>query len=218
MKNGRLTIRFEKGEVVGISTNAGLTLCYAEMLKQALEESTEAEPTLDVGIKVTIFGAFLLEAAANDTLRSIIVQGLQDEPDLSKCLWDILKRSRWQDKFRLFKAVADPEQEGVYAEILTTLQGTMDLRGRLAHFKDEDEEVVALPIDNPDLVQQLSSSDSLELGRKILEAYEWTLQVEKSWSERKGIRSNSIPVTPELEKQLKPAIDYLFKSSPETDR
>ncbi|MGC2404543.1 MAG: hypothetical protein WA510_32430 [Acidobacteriaceae bacterium] len=162
MEDGILKFDFEDGEIVGVSTNAALELAYGRLFKSAQAE-LQAGASIDVGIRLLIFGCFWLEAVCSQTLRDVLSASVTPKT-LGKALWDANKRASFLDKLLILLAsTKNPDLENGKT-LMVDLKKVFDLRNRLAHFKDDDTPVTKLELEDidkypdPELNAQLRSA------------------------------------------------------------
>ena len=140
MRDGKLKITFEAGEIVVVSVNAGLDLAYERLFDSARQQLQQPEPPIEAGIQLIVFGCFWLEAVCNEVLRDLIRASMKPST-AAEAGWEIIKRASFQSKLSTISAFTkapDPARSNAIARDLSELFG---LRNRLAHFKDEDEPI-----------------------------------------------------------------------------
>jgi hypothetical protein len=137
MRDGKLKITFDAGEIVVVSVNAGLDLAYQRLFEAAKADLRRPDPSIEAGIRLTVFGCFWLEAICNETLRKFLRASMKP-PAVAEAAWEALKRGTFHAKLDIVSAFAkrpDAERARRVSSALTTV---FELRNRLAHFKDED--------------------------------------------------------------------------------
>jgi hypothetical protein len=142
VEEGRLRIYWDAGEIVGVSVNAALDSAYERLFKTAQGELQQANTSIDVGIRLIVFGCFWLEAVCNETFRDTLLVAVSPRR-FAEALWKANRRAGFLDKLLILSAfLKDPESEHA-GDLLRELKKVFDLRNRLAHFKDEDTPVAA---------------------------------------------------------------------------
>jgi hypothetical protein len=103
-KYGKLKIELEDGEIIGVSTNAGLDLAYGRLFQTAKTELDRPDASIDVSIRLLVFGCFWIEALCNETLRETLSAAVE-LPKLSEALWEAAKRCSVLDKLPILIAL-----------------------------------------------------------------------------------------------------------------
>lgn len=130
-------MEFKKGKITGIRISSGMDDLYKKIFKNA-QKSLRRNPN-DVmnGVKVIIFGAFLIESICNRLYRVTLFNEIKNE-SLSVMLWEGTKRKGVYDKLNLicsrFKKVKGEKY-------LKKVQSLFEMRNRLSHFQDDISDI-----------------------------------------------------------------------------
>jgi hypothetical protein len=191
MRDGKLKITFEAGEIVVVSVNAGLDLAYQRLFESARRQLRQPEPPIEAGIQLIVFGCFWLEALSNEAVRDLI--RATTKPSIAaEAVWETIKRAPLHSKLAIvsaFRRVSDPDHSGRITRDLTQL---FDLRNRLAHFKDEDVPIAGrLTVDelwaqfeqfpDADLLAQLRPPAADRWAETILDATAWVTEIREQY-------------------------------------
>lgn len=104
MRDGRLKIEYVAGEVKGASVNAGLDDVYARMFNNAKRNAKKRPDSVESGIQIIVFGAFLLEAVCNDRYRTFLSCTIPDRA-LADAVWSVTKGLKITEKIGVAVAV-----------------------------------------------------------------------------------------------------------------
>jgi hypothetical protein len=191
MDDGSLILDFKDGQIIAVLQNARLDQFYERMFRNAYRRARSSRRSVEAGIHILVFGAFWLEAYANLFLRDAIRLEARSQA-FGIALWTMLRRSALLEKFELFHALASDNLAAQYLEVRAGVKALLDLRNRLAHFKDEDILIggplsgirkvatVFQTAEEPDLIRQLKAPAILKRGRVVLGAYRWMSHVQRS--------------------------------------
>jgi hypothetical protein len=136
MGNGAVKIKLVAGEIKGAFTSPGLNAFYERMFETAKARAKSAPEDIENGIQIIVFGMFLLEAHCNDSYR-VFLSTVIPNGELADAIWNATKRAAIQEKVNVATAVnpicqTDIDVQGKRLKLL------LDLRNRLAHFKETD--------------------------------------------------------------------------------
>jgi hypothetical protein len=136
MEQGSIKITVVPGGIAGVSINAGLALAYELLFRAAQAELRRGYTSPEVGIRLIVFGSFWLEAVCNETLRDTLLAVVVPRA-FGEALWELNKRATFLDKFSVLSVFAksNPDYD---KDLFRALKEILDLRNRLAHFKDAD--------------------------------------------------------------------------------
>jgi hypothetical protein len=191
MDDGSSILDVKDGHIVAVLQNARLDQFYERMFRNAYRRARRSQRSVEAGIYILVFGAFWLEAYANPFLRDTIRLEARSEA-FGSALWTMLRRSALLEKFELFQALASDNLAAQYLEVRAGVKALLDLRNRLARFKDEDmliggplsglHKVVTVfqTAEDPDLMRQLKAPAILKHGQAVLGAYRWMSHVQRS--------------------------------------
>jgi hypothetical protein len=198
MRDGRLIFQFENGVITGVLENAGLDEFYERLFRNARRSVRRSGNHVTAGIKMVIFGAFWLEALSNLILRQALIHEAREE-SFGIALWNALRRAALLEKLELLRSVASDVLQIEYRDLLPGLKRVLDLRNRLAHFKDSNSPIaesvggvdealrVLLDADDPLLIQELKSPAILLRAESVLKAARWMSQMQKDHNRKRGI-------------------------------
>ena len=140
METRSLIFHYEAGEIKAISLNADLDSIYKKMFQNSRRSARRNPLDIDHGIKIIIFGCFWLEALCNNLLKKILK--LESKKiEFGDVIWNKLKRGNFFDKLEIISTFTTRSQREQYLDLLPKLRKVIDLRNRLAHFKDKDEKL-----------------------------------------------------------------------------
>jgi hypothetical protein len=123
---------------VSISGNAGLDVTYSELFQSAATELEQGNSTIDLGVRLIVFGCFWLEAKCNETLKGLLEHST-GFGTAATALWDhAVERASFHAKFAIVSAFAKSRDEDRVKTLSTQMIKVFELRNRLAHFKDKD--------------------------------------------------------------------------------
>jgi hypothetical protein len=204
MKDGKIILHIEAGQVEAIAIAASLDSTYADLFEAARKDLAADPEGITPGVRVVVFGSFLIEAVCNTTLREMLLLEIK-EPLAPKSVWQVLRRSSIHEKVSLIEAFASglpvPARQPA-----SELRSLFDLRNRLAHFRD-DPTVVGGPIEELTkevLEERLGQIPDHELVRELrpdqvgyrIEAIEqakaWFEAVQVAHHAKHGIKSERI--------------------------
>jgi hypothetical protein len=121
------------------------------------------------------------------------------ERSFAPALWQVLKRAALVEKMELLLALASAELREEYRDLGIQLRKLLELRNRLAHFKDSDtaiggplesvEEVERIfqVSDDPGLIRELKRPGVLKQAQTVLRLARWLGRVEKVHAKRRGV-------------------------------
>ena len=156
MRDGRLILKCEEGEVKDIYINANLDYIYKKMFLSAKKSIYKNPENPKNGIKAIIFGTFYIEAICNSFYKEMLTNQIKKE-SLAKSIWETTKRIGILDKISIATS-ASSKNTGNKRENISLTKRIFDLRNRLAHFKDEDWEISDVLIPS----QELGTSNDLD--------------------------------------------------------
>lgn len=199
MRDGVVILRVEHGQVVAVLQNAGLDRIYERMFRKAYRRARRSQDSVEAGINVAVFGAFWLESSANKFLRDALALEAHSEM-FGNALWMALRRAPLLEKLELFHALAKNDLVGQFTSVKSGVRTLLDLRNRLAHFKDDDT-VVSGPVPNisdavrimslaedPDLITHLRAPTVLAYGQAVQKAYRWMSRVHSLLRKSHGLQ------------------------------
>jgi len=202
MDDGSLILEVKDGQIVAVLQNARLDQFYERMFRNAYRRARGSRRSVEAGIHILVFGAFWLEAHANLFLQHAL--GLEARSQaFGIALWTALRRSALLEKLELFHVLASDSLAVQDLEVRSGVKALLDLRNRLAHFKDEDNlvdgplagihEVVTVlqTAEDPDLMKQLKAPAILKHGQAVLGAYRWMSRVQRSHAKTRGVHIKS---------------------------
>ena len=208
MKDGKIILRVEAGQVEAIAIAASLDRTYGDLFEVARKDLVASPEGIEPGVRVVVFGSFLLEAVCNTTLREMLLLEIK-EPLAAKSVWQVLRRSSIHEKMSLIKAFAS----GLSVPIrppASELRSLFDLRNRLAHFRD-DPTVVGGPIEeitkdvleerlgqipDHDLVRELRPDQVRFHIEDIEQMKTWFEAVQVAHDAKHGVKSERIEAEP----------------------
>ncbi len=201
MRDGSLILQFERGQVVAVRSNAGLDQFYERLFRHAYRAARRSH-SVEPGIQLIVFGGFWLEARANSMLRQTLVLEVR-EASFAPALWEALKRVPLSDKLGLFLALASSDLQEQFGDLNARLRRLLDLRNRLAHFKDSDTQVsgpvssleetikVLETADDPLLIRELKRPEVLTHGETVSVLAKWLKLFERTHAKARDIRIRS---------------------------
>lgn len=199
MRDGSLIFQFEQGEIVGVRSNPALDLVYERLFRNAYRSALRSPARVDHGIRLLVFGAFWVEARTNVILHKALLLEVH-EPLFGGALWQALKRTVLPEKVDLLLALASRDLREEYGDLGRRLRSLLDLRNRLAHFKDSDtpvsgplasvEEAIKIMeiAEDPPLIRELKKPDVLKHAQTVLRLSQWLTRLEKDHGRRRGIQ------------------------------
>ena len=199
MRDGPLILQFEHGQVVGMRSNSGLDHVYERLFRNAHRAAKKSATSVEPGIRLVVFGSFWLEARANAILRNALTLEVRESP-FASTLWEALKRAALPEKLDLLLVLASVDLQSVYGDLSKRVRSLLDLRNRLAHFKDSDTAVTG-PVsslkeaiklmaaaEDPPLVRGLKRPEVLKHADTVSNVARWLTQLEKAHAKRRGIK------------------------------
>lgn len=189
MDDGSLKIEFKDGEITGVYVNADLNFIYKKIFDNSLRNIKRKPNDVIHGIKVIVFGCFLLEASSNKYLKDFLSK-IVSKNTHREIFWEKLKRDRILDKLKIISSFANQNELQIFNEYRGDLKKIFDLRNRLAHFKDKDTKIFGpikleelfneFPsISEPELMQELKGQKNQHHGTIILKVNSWLKAVHK---------------------------------------
>lgn len=189
-------------------SNAGLDQFYEQLFRKAYR-ATRKSQNVELGIQLVVFGTFWLEAKANSMLRRALILEVR-RASLAPALWEALKRAALPEKLNLFLSLASNELQKDYRELSVQLRHLLDLRNRLAHFKDDDTPVsgpvnsmedairILETANEPPLISELKRPQILKHGVTISALAQWLKRFEREHTKARniGIRNKKAPRNP----------------------
>lgn len=167
MAEGKMTLEFDNGELKGIFINTALDQIYRRMYLEAKRDSIKYSSDIEDGIRVVIFGAFYLEALCNSLFKEKLLKQIES-PTWAKSIWSATKKMGIIEKLKLVTEAKQTSKDEETKEYFKKIQRVFELRNRLAHFKDEDWEIMKLLDYNalPNL-ENMKDLDSLALFQAL---------------------------------------------------
>jgi hypothetical protein len=214
MRNGSIILQFEHGQIISVLSNPGLDRFYERLFRHAYHSAKKSAIGVESGIRLVVFGSFWLEARANVILRNALLLELH-EPAFASALWEALKRAALPDKLDLLLALAPVDLQASYGDLSTRLRSLLELRNRLAHFKDSDtpimgtvpsvEEAIKImtAAEDPPLIRNLKRPEVLKHAETVLKVSRWLRQVQKAHAKRRGVKIRGTKVPKGLTKRSK---------------
>ncbi len=213
METRDITIKFKAGEIKGVFLNSALDSIYLKLFQNAKRTARRHPLDVEHGVKMIVFGCFLLEAKVNAELRYVL-GGISEQELFNTALWKTLRKRNILEKIEIISSLATNAQQERISLLLPGIRNVFDLRNRLAHFKDEPQQhakvstpvavldfIKNLPI--PDLNKKLMWSESKCHAAFISNAYKWLHNFHHSYCKRKNIKETSeqlfageIPIEP----------------------
>ncbi len=152
MRDGTLKLGFENGQITSLFENARLDNFYSQIFSNARRSISRSPENLKAGINIFIFGIFYIEALTNRILREVVKNESHDN-EYGKITWELLKRASLLDKLRLIFSLSVETLKTKYQELLPEIKRSIELRNRLAHFKDSDAELIESITSMEDLIK-----------------------------------------------------------------
>jgi len=165
MKDGKLRIRIEDGQIRAVAANAGLDYAYQRLFETARDELRGSDTPIEVGIRLIVFGCFWLEAVCNETVRELLRAAMKP-PAVAEATWEAIKRAPFHTKLQLASAFAKSPDPGRERKVASDLKRPFELRNRLAHFKDEDAPVAG-PLTLNEFQEQFEEFPDADLIEKF---------------------------------------------------
>ena len=198
MRDGRLIFQFENGVITGVLENAGLDEFYERLFRNAHRSAKRSGDHVNAGIKMVIFGAFWLEALSNHVLRQALNHEASEET-FGIALWKALRRAPILEKLELLRSLSSDALRIEYEDLLPQLKRLLDVRNRLAHFKDSDSAIagslggideaigILLSADDPLLIKELKSPTILVHAESVLKTARWMSRMQKGHNRKRGV-------------------------------
>lgn len=186
-----------KGEIKGVYLKASLDTTYKRLFTSACKSSKKYPKNVAHGIKIIIFGCFWIESHANEILRTILHREISSK-ELEKEIWSMLKRISIEEKLDFFSKLLPSELQKEYQTLKSPIKQAYDLRGRLAHYKNEPiriaeetslEKIVDIlsPLPIPEINQQLMWEKISTHSETIQNVNEWLKKIAKRYHKTKNI-------------------------------
>jgi hypothetical protein len=111
-----------------------------------------------------------------------------------------LKRAALPDKLDLLFALASPDLQGPYGDLKKGVRSLLDVRNRLAHFKERDTSITgAVPsiedafrhmadAEDPPLIRSLKRPEVLKHADTVANVSLWLRRLEKAHAKRRGTK------------------------------
>ena len=103
MRDGKLKLTVEAGEIVAVSVDAGLDLAYRRLFDSARKELQRPEPPIEAGIQLIVFGCFWLEAVCNEAVR-VLLRASTKPTAAADSAWQTIKRASFDSKLSIVSA------------------------------------------------------------------------------------------------------------------
>ena len=193
------SLNFVEGEIMGMYVSTSLETIYKNLFVNAKRAAKRKPTDVTHGIKIVIFGCFMLEAKSNSVLENILRLDIQTE-QLSGATWEVLKRTNILKKIELICVAGNNTHLQKIDGIKGQLENVFNLRNRLAHYKNEKEQIASkishieaknifseFPV--PKLSQQLSWESTSKFAEIISQANNLLSNVDNWVSQKNGIRN-----------------------------
>jgi hypothetical protein len=187
------------GKITGIFLNSVLDSIYLKLFQNSRRGARRNPLDIEHGIKLVIFGCFLLEAKVNEEIRYILSHENEEKKFVST-LWDALKKKNILDKIEIITSVSTKKQQAGISLLRPMLKDVFDLRNRLAHFKDEPRKhakcattedalgfIRNLPV--PEINQKLMWEKVKFHAETISNTSKWLNSFHRSYGIKKNIKS-----------------------------
>ena len=136
------SLDFVEGEIKGMYISTALDSIYKQMFNNA-KRSAKRKPTNVIhGVKLIVFGCFMIEAKANSILEQVLKLEIENNK-FSTETWKILKRSNVLKKIELICSSGSVSHLEQFKDIKSSLENVFNLRNRLAHYKNEKEQIAS---------------------------------------------------------------------------
>ena len=213
METRAVTLNLEGGKITGILLNSVLDSIFLKLFQNAQKGAKRHPLHVEHGVKMVVFGCFLLEANVNAEIRDAL-SGIGEQEMFTKALWKTLRSRNVLEKFDIISSLATRAQQERLRLLIPGLKSVFDLRNRLAHFKDEPHRhageatpeavidfIKNLPI--PELNKKLMWSETKSHAAVISKANRWLYSFHRSYHKRKSIKetrqeifSGKLPMEP----------------------
>lgn len=203
MRDGSIILECERGKIVGMRNNSGLDQFYERLFRNAYRSAVKSAVSVNAGIRLVVFGAFWLEARINSILfKALLLEVCQIS--FGQALWQVLKRATLPQKVDLLLMLGSADLQAQYGELGTRLQSLLDIRNRLAHFKDKDtpisgpvasmeEAIELLEISgDPPLIRELKKPEVLKHAQTVLGLARWLTRFEKAHTKQRRVRISAL--------------------------
>jgi hypothetical protein len=195
MRDGTFNVFIEDGKTLGVFINSGLDSIYRSIFLKSLKLSKRKKGNLEQNITSLVFGFFWLEAHCNTQIQSILeYRGTKREKSLRKfdqSVREIVVRANFGQKLSALAQIADSSLYGRFVEFRSEANTLFELRNRLAHFKDNDEEIHQGPISEVRLIELMRAERDPRLIAElrdvrakcevILKIGQWIDEIHKGW-------------------------------------
>jgi hypothetical protein len=200
MEDRSITLNFVEGKIKGVWLKATLDQTYKRLFENSYKSSKKYPKNVAHGIKIIIFGCFWLESYANELLKMILQLEIASNK-LQKETWTRLKKISIEEKLGFFSKLLPSELQKEYQVLKTPIKQIYDLRGRLAHYKDEPKKIsdeisrddlfinVLNNIPIPELNQDLMWTKVKPHAETIKNTGKWLGRIIKHYHKTKGIKS-----------------------------
>jgi hypothetical protein len=209
MEDRSITLDFVEGKIKGVWLKATLDQTYKRLFENAYKSSKKYPTNAAHGIKIIVFGCFWLESYANELLRMILRLEISSSK-LQKEIWARLKRISIEEKIGFFSKLLPSELQKEYQSLKIPVKKIYDLRGRLAHYKDEPKKItdeispddffinVLNNIPIPELNRQLMWDEVKAHAETIKSTSKWFSKIINHYHKIKGIKSTNKKLKPQL--------------------
>ena len=155
MRDGSLLISFNEGKVVESSIGAGLDDVY-ERIFLKLKGQNKKDENIDDNVILFLCGCFMLEAAINKTLESIILKKISTEKFKSS-LWNIVRSQNIPNKLDIIVSCGKKNHHSELQKNLEKIKKLFSLRNKMVHFYENSENLKDLSISGIDDIEQLNN-------------------------------------------------------------
>ena len=156
MEDKSIRFNFVKGEIKDVWLRAELDQTYRRLFENAYKSAKKYPKNVAHGIKIIVFGCFWLESYANELLKIILYLEISSKK-LQKEVWTKLKRISIEEKLDFFSKLLTSELQKEYQNLKIPFKQLNDLRGCLAHYKDEPERLVVSIISDNSFIKTLEN-------------------------------------------------------------
>lgn len=198
IEQGRVTFDFDGTGKVAAQLSSALETEYEKIFRRSRLSIIRNNKNVSQSIILIVFGCFLLEAHCNRIIKSFI-ESDDSLIKINKILWDRLKRSTTLEKFALIKEYGDKKHLHEYSIFKQKLSDIIELRNKLAHYKDDKETLNFNPvilsdvkksldyfnsIPNPSLISELKGKQIIAKSDVLFIAFKWLKSTEKYYFEK----------------------------------